>query len=304
MRKFGLSLIFISVSVFISSLIFISDLKAATFLVNGDKNPVGLNSTLDVKVNVDTQKENLNAFAGTLQFPNNLLSLQEIKTGSSIINLFIDEPKEAQPGKISFSGITPGGFTGQGFLIEAIFKTKIDGKGKIIFTNSRAFINDGSGNVANATASDFNFIISSTTPATDDTSLLTDKEEPETFTPIITKIPDIGGNNYLLVFNTQDKISGIDHYEVKEGNGIFKIATSPYQLEDQSLKHDIIVKAIDKSKNERLALVKLEPNKINPTPASYGSLLVIIIVIIILVLAAILLAIFGWRHKKNKHNKK
>jgi len=71
------------------------------------------------------------------------------------------------------------------------------------------------------------------------------------------QIAEIEEANYLI-FATKDKTSGIEYYEVKEKKGDFKKAVSPYLLEDQRLgKGLIIVKAIDKAGNERVAEIEL-----------------------------------------------
>jgi len=84
-----------------------------------------------------------------------------------------------------------------------------------------------------------------------------DATPPEEFQP---QIVEIEGKKYL-VFVSQDKTSGIDYDEVKEGKGDFKKAISPYLLEDQSLRSKISVRAVDKAGNERIAEI-LPPFKI------------------------------------------
>ncbi len=84
-----------------------------------------------------------------------------------------------------------------------------------------------------------------------------DSTPPEEFQP---QIAEIEGKKYL-VFVSQDKTSGIEYYEVKEGKRDFKKAVSPYLLEDQSLKSKISVRAVDRAGNERLAEI-LPPFKI------------------------------------------
>ncbi len=84
-----------------------------------------------------------------------------------------------------------------------------------------------------------------------------DATPPGEFEP---QIAEIEGKKYL-VFVTDDKTSGIEHYEVKEGKRDFKRAMSPYLLEDQSLRSRISVKAADKAGNERTAEI-VPPYKI------------------------------------------
>lgn len=86
---------------------------------------------------------------------------------------------------------------------------------------------------------------------------------PEEFEP---EIAEIEGKNYLA-FATVDSMSGVDHYEIieadergylrgftqKEIKEDWKVGESPYLLEDQDLRSKILVKAVDKAGNERVA---------------------------------------------------
>ncbi len=68
-----------------------------------------------------------------------------------------------------------------------------------------------------------------------------------------------------MTFATQDKQSGIDHYEIQESRsskidaGKWKTAESPYLLIDQELHSFIYVLAIDRQGNERV--IKVFPRK-------------------------------------------
>jgi len=68
-----------------------------------------------------------------------------------------------------------------------------------------------------------------------------DRELPESFTPFVEQSPVLFDGKAVLVFVTQDKLSGIDHYEVAEakpaflgdGDLVWENAVSPYVLKDQ-----------------------------------------------------------------------
>jgi hypothetical protein len=119
-----------------------------------------------------------------------------------------------------------------------------------------------------------------------------DKNPPEPFKIKIGKDPSVFEGKYFIVFSTADKESGIDHYEVKEGEGEWKIEKSPYLLKDQSLKSKILVKAIDKASNERV-------EKISP---SFGMNWknALLFLIPILLLAGIIFWLFKKFHPKIK----
>lgn len=89
-----------------------------------------------------------------------------------------------------------------------------------------------------------------------------DTVPPKEFTPEIGQEQTVFEGKYFLSFGSHDGLSGIDHYEVVEimdGQGAtsdtegWKVANSPYLLEDQNLNSIIKVKAIDKASNERIA---------------------------------------------------
>lgn len=89
--------------------------------------------------------------------------------------------------------------------------------------------------------------------------MMIDTEAPEEFTPKIGQDPSVFEGKYFLSFSTIDEMSGIEHYEVSEiknkqqGNEVWKVAETPYVLEDQTLNSLIKVKAVDKAGNERIA---------------------------------------------------
>jgi len=78
-------------------------------------------------------------------------------------------------------------------------------------------------------------------------------DPPEDFTPVTASDPNIFGGKYFVSFATQDKGSGIDHYEISEGNkNSFVRVDSPYLLKNQVLDESIYIKAIDRAGNERV----------------------------------------------------
>jgi hypothetical protein len=59
-----------------------------------------------------------------------------------------------------------------------------------------------------------------------------------------------------MTFETEDKGSGLHHFEVKEGLfGSYIVATSPYKLKHQSRDVKVYVKAIDANGNQRIVIV-------------------------------------------------
>lgn len=252
--------------------------QAARVYFNSE-NSIRTKSFFEADVIIDSQDEAINAVEGRIYFPDNLLEFVNIKESNSIINFWIDKPRAAG-NSIEFSGIVPGGYTGQGDLFQIVFRTKSTGQGDLDFENVKVLLNDGFGTEASLSTDNMHFSISDDASAGEDVIIvdLTDQEKPEPFTPIISKISEIGGDNYLLIFYTQDKGSGINHYQVKEGYGPFVDAESPYLLKNQNLDKKIVVKAVDKSGNERI--VTISPVYPRPWYKNYTIFVIILVVVV------------------------
>lgn len=93
-----------------------------------------------------------------------------------------------------------------------------------------------------------------------------DTEQPSDFSITLTRDDFAFNNKYFIVFNSSDKQSGIDHYEVMEepfsefytfkwgrADAPWIRTESPYILKDQTLNSTIRVKAIDKAGNSRIS---------------------------------------------------
>ena len=98
---------------------------------------------------------------------------------------------------------------------------------------------------------------------------------PEEFTPKIGQDKAVFEGKYFLRFATRDGLSGTDHFEVMEikdpEHKTWKVAESPYILEDQALNSIIKVRAVDKAGNERVVEI-IPPEK----PITYSYWIIII----------------------------
>jgi GxxExxY protein len=266
---------------------------AAEIFFDAITKEVAVNQEFRVDALLNTEGEDINAIEGKIIFPANILELKEIKDGNSVVNLWIERPRvetlnntnintnkhEGIGGDsclysckfVSFSGITPGGFKSEnGLVFSLVFEPKEKNKGQIEFSGIRALKNDGLGAPADVLTRPLEFEITEADLAPEEfiEIKVRDYEPPESFAPEIARDESVFGGRWFLVFATQDKGSGIGHYEVKEQKrariwrwelGVWKkwgAAESPYLLEDQDLRSYVYVKAIDKAGNERMAVVE------------------------------------------------
>lgn len=212
---------------------------------------------VDVIVYAD---EPVNALEGKIVFNTDILDLKEIRDGNSSINFWIEKPHLTLESGIIFSGITPGGFTGvNNNLFSIIFEAKQNGIANIKVDSIKALKNDGLGTEENMTYRD-TVIVVKKGDSNIHKEILEDDILPEPFNPIVTSSPSLFEDKYFVVFNTQDKDSGISYYEIKENKykylsffSLWKVVESPYVLSDQSLRSHIFIRAVDNNNNIRIA---------------------------------------------------
>jgi len=279
----------LKITLVVCLLLFVAlSVSAAELFFEPKTQELGVDQQFQVDLILDTENEEINAIEGKVIFPENLLELKEIRDGATIINFWIERPKIEHAGIVAFSGIIPGGYTGEkGLIFSAVFQSKNQGEDTIKIQEAKTLLNDGKGTPASLEISDLQFLISKQTPISQiPISEIKDTELPESFVPEIVRDPTIFDGKYFLVFATQDKDSGIDHYEILEKEqkgsiwGLIKkdewqVGESPYLLKDQKIKSHIFVKAIDKNGNERI--ITLSPQNPLKWYENYFVLLIIII---------------------------
>lgn len=261
---------------------------------------LGEKFALDIFVN--TERENINAFEGAVTYDDRLLDLKELRDGNTIVNFWIEKPREEQ-GTIIFSGISPGGFRGGGgLLFTAVFEAKKAGAADFEIKNARLLLSDGAGTPAPLSIVPFEVDIPWQT-STPKPVIPPEKDlvKPESFVPEIARNELLFENKWFVVFATQDKASGVDHFEVKETRQKFfsvfqpwSRAESPYALQDQELRSFIFVKAVDREGNQRIE--KLFSQHPLAWYENYENWVIMIAGIALVLIAAKIL----WRKKRFK----
>ena len=265
---------------------------ASEIFINSESQKIKVGEQFEVSIFLNAEEEYINAVEGQITFPKDLLILKEIREGNSIINFWVEKPKIESDNQVIFSGIIPGGYIGnKGLIFSAIFQSKNEGKGIIEIHQAKTLLNDGEGTETNTTISNLQFfVLKETDPSQISPTKTTDINPPEPFEPIISQDPIIFDGKYFLVFTAQDKGVGVDYYEVLEksqrgslqrliGEERWQTGESPYLLEDQKLKSDIYIKAIDKVGNERITT--LSSQNLLEWHENYFVLLTILLTIII-----------------------
>ena len=245
---------------------------------------IGVGDAFTSMVELDTHGETINAIEGNLIFSKNL-ELKEIRDGNSIINLWIERPYDLE-GTIRFSGITPGGFSGaSGELFTLVFSAARAGAAPFSLTHPRVLLSDGQGTQTSLSLKTAHLSIAHVGSGRMVSDLsLSDKTPPEPFTISLASDNGLADGASFVTFVTQDKSSGIDHFEVAESSSVLGIfgmglswtdAASPYVLRDQTQHSYIYVRAIDHAGNARAEML-------SPAHVSFSHIVVLILGILTL----------------------
>lgn len=243
-----------------------SFVSAASMYIDTHEKTYGIGDTFIANVRLLTDAECVNAADVRVEFPHDTLKAVDFSKGSSILSLWVREPEmNNTEGVVSFAGGIPGGYCGRvqgdpalSNVLGRIAFTVVGnngGSGEIrVGFESRLYAHDGLGTEITPRTDAITLTLSADRQLSENewiTEVEDDTTPPEAFTVEVQSTRGVFGGRYYLVFATQDKQSGLDHYEFNDRGG-WKTITSPYELRRSSLK-DIQVRAIDKAGNERLA---------------------------------------------------
>mgnify|MGYP005845202357 CR=1 FL=1 len=230
--------------------------------------------TFIISARIDTENECINTVKADLSFSQDILEVIDFSKGNSILTIWLETPKiDQNQGLISFVGGIPGGYCGTlpgepekpdllGRIVFKIQEIRDKQQGWVEFLeSSQVLLNDGFGTPAKfiRKGAIFTILPEKTEIPKDEWKKELEKDNipPESFEIEIHQDPDIFDGKHFIVFQTQDKQTGIDYYEISETRDKrqedWKSGESPYLLKDQSLKSIIKVRAVDKAGNERIA---------------------------------------------------
>jgi hypothetical protein len=250
------------------------------------------NESFRVNIGISTNQESLNAIEGMLVFPPNLLLVESINFSSSIISLWVEQPKVSTTGVIAFSGAIPGGARGGNLNL---FSINLAGKaantkGEIQVLELRGLKYDGLGSIVDLPKQIIPFQITSATPNTKTLQSTTapDVTPPEHFEINLYFNPDIDQGKWMAVFFSRDKESGIKNYQVwetkdpKKTPEVWVESNGQYILQDQTRNSFLFVRAIDNSGNVQLATFSPAKTGIRGLWVALGAILVAILYITII----------------------
>ena len=248
----------------------------------------GDTAVVDVRIDTD-EGECISVVHGVILYGESVRA-EAVSTGKSILNKWVENPTiNESEHTVSFAGGIPGGYCGRipgdpsltNILAQIVFRSPGFAIGMsdkptaeiTIDPASEVLLNDGFGTSAQlrTTGTVLN-LLPSAGPKQSDTwndRVASDNIPPADFS-ILFPPPDDNafGGRYFISFESQDKQSGIDHYEVMEEpledlyafkwgrvGAPWTVVTSPYILKDQTLNSTIRVKAVDRAGNATISVL-------------------------------------------------
>jgi hypothetical protein len=233
---------------------------AAQISFQAQRPEIAVGDTVTLRVLLDTQGALINAVDLGLIYPK-IFSIKNISKSGSFIQIWVKEPNYNKD-EIFLSGGTPGGMTSQNALVATITLEAVStGEGAIgLSSSSSVLLNDGLGSSAPLSVETSKIHVVPKKPGKTPQSLTqdlapgprsTDTTPPRGFSLQVDSDTRLFGGKYFVSFLSTDSDSGVERYEVKEGESPFAYARSPYLLSDQNLHSVIHVRAYDAAGNYR-----------------------------------------------------
>lgn len=232
---------------------------AATFRVTQDPADIGVGDTVRVLVALDEGDDNVNAVQGTLTYDPAVLTFVRANTAQSAVNLWTENPTavEHPDGRISFAGVTPGGFGDMvtapkdgvpaTVMFVAEFTAQRATETTVTVESTHAYRNDGEGTEVGTDVAPLALRVQ--TAAQGGAATEADTVAPAPFTVTIGKDARAFDGKRFAMFMTTDKQSGVASYMVSENGSAFVAAQSPYVLRDQRGFVWLRVRAVDGAGN-------------------------------------------------------
>ncbi|MEN9921616.1 MAG: hypothetical protein RLZZ517_594 [Candidatus Parcubacteria bacterium] len=232
-------------------------------------------------------EDEINSVEGVLRIEGDY-TLKTITTAGSVFDMWPNKPSFNDQ-KISFAGGSASSVFGNHLKLFSIV-AKVNSSKGIIFSSDQtdAFLNDGIGTKVSIDSFKKEIILPKQTRESIDKFeevVLHDQEPPLDFTISIGRDENSYDGKYFASFNTTDKDSGIERYEVIENDIKTPILTgTTYVLQDQTLKGSLIVRAIDKAGNVSVSEVKVKDVVSDDGDINWFSLTIVLLILFVLFL--------------------
>lgn len=288
-RMFIYKIIFIFFS-FVGCFFLGSSVFASNVYFTTPSTTIAVGDVVPVEIRLNTESISVNVVEGSiaLQTSKQGLEMRELSVAGADVTLWSRKPswdKNAQ--SVTLVGGEPGGFNKSDALIFKMFFIP-ESEGQItLMPDFKIYANDGKGTVVPVSITPLSFTVveQGATPKDEwKKTVATDNIPPELLSAEIGQDVSVYDGKLFLVIHGEDSQSGIDHYEVKEGDRDPVRSGTEYVLQDQDQSTKITIAAIDKAGNVRILEMSSVSKKINPyyLYSILGFLVIIIISVVII----------------------
>ena len=242
-----------------------------------------------VEVRIDPNSKDLNVVEGSIGISGTSASNLnvDIETGGSVLTIWPIQPKYIADKKIiSFAGGVPGGFNHDGLLFRTRLSSSVSGSVKVSWVDGMSYLNDGKG-TKDPVSSNFTDINLSKEDISNINKVSTDKVPPYFDEVEVGQDSGMFDGKYFVSFHAIDDMSGVDRYEVREGDTVTDITDGVYLLKDQDKKTPITIIAYDKVGNSK-------SYEISPGFSLINNVTIILLLVILIIIFSAL-----YVYKKN-----
>lgn len=257
---------------------------AATVFLSPEFNSVAVGDIVIVDVKINTENKLLNTVEGIIAIDGytDNIEFSRQSTANSVLKYWPQSPSVYNDSLISFVGGVPGGVNQEsGLLFKIIFLAKKEGAVVFQPKNIKAYENDGQGTLVECLGESFAFNIN---PKTEEKSkndwmkiISTDKTTPQNLNATFGQDPSIFEGKKIITISADDTESGIDYFEVKEGDRPSVRTGDIYVLLDQDESSSITITAYDKSGNRSQIILNPIRARVNFWVKIIGSIISVLV---------------------------
>ncbi len=248
--------------VFLCGLFLVSSgrVNAASVYFGANSNLISPEDTAVIGVYLDTEQKNINVVEGELEIQsgNTDIEIRGLSIAGSDFSFWSRKPSwSEETHMISFVGGQPGGVIKKDALLFNIILKGLE-SGDVIFspTSLIAYTHDGQGTPLSVRSENFLLRVEGSIPAqpSDEwrTIVSQDNTPPEVLSASVGSDLSLFDGKLFITIESSDTESGIDYFEVHEGDFPSVRTGHEYVLQNQKGTSAIVITAYDKAGNSRV----------------------------------------------------
>ncbi len=259
---------------------------AAIIYPKVNSSEISIGDSVIIDLIIDSEGQAINVVEGDVKIDSENIKIRDFSLADSALSYWLKTPFWSPPERqISFVGGVPGGFNSKSaFLFKIIISAESPGQVVFLPANIKAYANDGSATPIQVKIGSLAIKVNSekkVQPRDEWNEVISkDNNKPQNLVVDIGQDYSLFDGKKFLTFSAVDNESGIDYYEVKEGDRPIVRSGAVYVLQNQEKMEPIVVVVYDKAGNSGEITIKPEEDLI---PRSYIKLIGLIIILAALI---------------------